>query len=148
MLHLLLVIWQQFLDDASPDIRMMTPSIYMTIWLQHAEEASPLLPLPFFLLCFSIYLSLSPPPLLLSLCVFLQRLPVFEHHTVLTYWPSTPSTRRERTTGKLAYGAMDLRFPVWLFPFISVFRMGLLAVTARLLGSALCCKNTSAWNKN
>ncbi|XP_051248424.1 lumican [Dicentrarchus labrax] len=27
-----------------------------------------------------------------------ERLQVFEHHTVLTYWPSTPLTRRERTT--------------------------------------------------
>lgn len=67
-------------------------------------EASSLLLIPFFHLCFPIFPfhSLSSPSLLLSLCVFLQRLPAFEHHTLLTYWPSTPCTQRERTTGKVA----------------------------------------------
>lgn len=41
-------------------------------------------------------LSLSSPSLLLSLCVFLQRPPAFERHTVLTYWPFQPYAHEER----------------------------------------------------
>uniref|UniRef100_A0A3B4YDS8 Lumican n=1 Tax=Seriola lalandi dorsalis TaxID=1841481 RepID=A0A3B4YDS8_SERLL len=74
------------------------------------KKKPPLLPLLLFFLSVSpsTPLSLSSPSLLLSLCVFLQRLPVFEHHTVLTYWPSTPHTRKERSTEAMS----PLRVPL------------------------------------
>lgn len=128
LMHLLLVSLQNFLDDALSEIHFddifnlsdaWTPVIWRSLLSTPPRPlvSSPPLPIPS--LCLSIYPSLSSPSLLLSLCVFLQRLPVFEHQTLLTYWPSTPHTHWERSTGKLATEGMDLWFPVWVFFHIS-----------------------------
>lgn len=108
--HLQLVWW--------PD----SSSVVLKEKLKKPPTSSPIIFSP---LCFYIYHSFS----LLPLSLFLQRLPDFEHHTVLTYWPSTPRTRRERTIGKLAYESMHFWFLVCLFLFMSVYQMGLSDVT-------------------
>uniref|UniRef100_A0A8D2ZKP6 Lumican n=1 Tax=Scophthalmus maximus TaxID=52904 RepID=A0A8D2ZKP6_SCOMX len=77
------------------------------------KEKPPLPPPPFFPslslhLPLSLSLFLSSPSPLLSLCVFLQRPPLFERHTVLTYWPSTPHTGQERSSGAMC----PLRVPL------------------------------------
>lgn len=87
----------QIVDDAPAD-KLMTPfNFYDDLIPCSLLKPPPSMSHSFFPSLFShLPLSLSSPSLLLSLCVFLQRPPAFERHTVLTYRPFQPYAHEER----------------------------------------------------
>lgn len=87
---------------------------------EEAKVASLYSPQSFFPLCFfHLLLSFSSPSLLLSLCVFLQRLPAFKHHTA--FLPTGPPPQAHEESEQQVSLSVNARIYDFLFDLSSLF---------------------------
>lgn len=87
---------------------------------EEAEDASLYSPQSFSPLCFfHLLLSFSSPSLLLSLSVFLQRLPAFKHHT--PFLPTGPPPQEHEESEQQVSLSVNARIYDFLFDLSSSF---------------------------